>query len=197
MHKTSNLEDEYMGSGKYLKNAIKKYGLENFKKEILHVFDNEEDMRNKEKELVVVSEDTYNILEGGLGGFGYINKNKLNNINKSPEVKEKRSKSLSKYRKQKCKEQNELNFMKSISEKGRKTIFEKYPDGIWKGKKHKEESKKKISEKAKIHQSGANNSQYGTCWINNGEINKKIKKNELDMWQKKGYNKGRLNIKEK
>jgi len=74
MHQTKNLDDGYMGSGKLLKRAIDKHGLDNFVKEILHVFDNEQDMKDKEKELVVISEQTYNLCEGGKGGFGYINK---------------------------------------------------------------------------------------------------------------------------
>ncbi|CAB4182086.1 grpIintron_endo, group I intron endonuclease [uncultured Caudovirales phage] len=72
-HKTKNVNDSYMGSGKLLKWAIEKYGIENFSKEILFVFDNEEDMNKKEKELVVLSEETYNLCKGGNGGFGYIN----------------------------------------------------------------------------------------------------------------------------
>ena len=74
MHQTKKLDDGYMGSGKLIKTAIKKYGIENFTKEILHIFDNEEDMKNKEKQLVVLSEMSYNLCEGGKGGFGYLNR---------------------------------------------------------------------------------------------------------------------------
>ena len=38
VHSTDNLEDGYMGSGKRLHYAYKKYGMENFNKEILKFF---------------------------------------------------------------------------------------------------------------------------------------------------------------
>lgn len=76
-HQTTILDDGYMGSGKILKRAITKYGIENFCKEILYVFDSEEEMNSKEKELIIISESTYNLHEGGHGGFGYINSNNL------------------------------------------------------------------------------------------------------------------------
>lgn len=79
MHQTKNLDDGYMGSGKRLKLAITKYGEENFTKEILFIFDNENDMRLKEKELVVIDEEiSYNLCDGGKGGFGYLNRTGLN-----------------------------------------------------------------------------------------------------------------------
>ena len=42
-HQTKDLNDGYMGSGKFIKRAIEKYGVKNFTKEIIHVFDNEKD----------------------------------------------------------------------------------------------------------------------------------------------------------
>lgn len=71
-HQTNNLDDGYMGSGKHIRKAITKYGHQNFLKEILFIFDNEEDMNNKEIELVNESycddRSTYNIALGGKGG---------------------------------------------------------------------------------------------------------------------------------
>ncbi len=80
-HKTRELDDGYMGSGKYLKAAQKKYGLENFKKKILFMFDNPEEMYAKEAELVnqdfLMEENTYNLRIGGFGGWDYVNTNAL------------------------------------------------------------------------------------------------------------------------
>lgn len=81
-HKTKNINDNYMGSGKLIRQAIEKYGLINFKKEILFVFDNPRQMYLKEAELVnpdfLKRDDVYNLNPGGCGGWDYINSNKLN-----------------------------------------------------------------------------------------------------------------------
>lgn len=71
-HITNNLNDDYLGSGLILTKALTKYGRNNFSKEILHIFDNEEDMNAKEIELItpeiIISEEYYNIAMGGQGG---------------------------------------------------------------------------------------------------------------------------------
>lgn len=68
-HQTLDLDDGYMGSGKYIKRAIKKYGIENFKKEYLCFAKNEASMYFIEAMLVdeeyVDSDISYNLQTGG------------------------------------------------------------------------------------------------------------------------------------
>lgn len=69
VHKTNKLDDGYLGSGVYISRAIRKYGKENFKREILKQFDTYQEALNYEEELVTkefIEESTnYNIKTGG------------------------------------------------------------------------------------------------------------------------------------
>ena len=69
VHTTSNPDDEYMGSGLAIMRAVKKHGVENFRKDILQFFDNEVDAYEYETLIVneeyVAREDTYNMTIGG------------------------------------------------------------------------------------------------------------------------------------
>ena len=71
-HQTDNLDDGYMGSGIAIQRAIKKYGIENFTKEILFDVYGPDLMDFLEEAIVdeafVAREDTYNIAPGGCGG---------------------------------------------------------------------------------------------------------------------------------
>lgn len=71
-HKTDNLDDGYLGSGSILSNAIKKYGKENFTKEILRIFEDSSSALEYERILItediIRSDEFYNIMPGGSGG---------------------------------------------------------------------------------------------------------------------------------
>ena len=68
-HATKNINDSYMGSGIGIKNAIAKYGVENFTKEIIATADSADALWDLEKE--IVNEDivkdpmSYNNAYGG------------------------------------------------------------------------------------------------------------------------------------
>ena len=68
-HATNNVNDSYMGSGIGIKNAIAKYGVENFTKEIIATADSTDALWDLEKEIVnedVVKDPmSYNMSYGG------------------------------------------------------------------------------------------------------------------------------------
>ena len=71
VHKTTNPNDNYMGSGTAIKSAIRKHGIENFEKQVLAEFDNKEDAYELEYLLTddYTSSATYNMKRGGIGGW--------------------------------------------------------------------------------------------------------------------------------
>lgn len=104
-HKACQFDDRYWGSGKLIKYAIKKYGVENFSREILCWCANRNDLNTKEMELIeqysaTDSSTGYNIAPGG------------NVINKGPLSLEHRRKI------------SEANLGKEISEYAKKCISE-------------------------------------------------------------------------
>lgn len=134
-HKYKNLYDSYMGSGKHLKRAQKKYGIENFRKEILYsniryketVDDMERFAIAKERS---IGKAEYNIADGGGGSKG---------AKHSDETKEKISASL--------KGKNKGKKRGLFSEETKRKMSEAHKGK--KGKLHSEEIKRKISEAKK------------------------------------------------
>ena len=68
-HSTNNLDDNYLGSGKAILNAIKKYGKENFKKEIIATAMNAQELWELEAKIIndeIVNDPlSYNMAYGG------------------------------------------------------------------------------------------------------------------------------------
>jgi len=182
VHKTKSLDDGYMGSGKIIQCAIKKHGIDNFKKDILETFDTSEAMYAREKEIVtdqfLLREDTYNLRRGGTGGFDYINKQPwvhttnriIGDIKKSKTLKGRRP------------SENTLIAVRLMHQDGRV----KYD--TFTGKQHTIETKQKMSIAKKGKGCNQHNSQFGTIWITDGISNKKIKK---DVTIPEGWNRGR------
>ena len=69
VHSTDNLDDGYMGSGTRLKGAYKKYGIENFEKEIVKFCESRKEAYELESSVVtealIKDNNCYNIILGG------------------------------------------------------------------------------------------------------------------------------------
>lgn len=184
MHSTNKLEDGYMGSGRRLRYSIRKHGEENHKKEILEFFASRELL--VEAEINAITEDMIgdpmcmNLMGGGEGGF--ISEEHYENL------KEKNSE----LQKEKWKDAEYRNKIVKVLYEGMKKHHKNRTNyNTFEGKKHTEETKKRMSESSKGKGAGKLNSQYGTCWVRKNGKNKKIKKEDLDTYISQGWEKGR------
>ena len=163
-HSTKNPYDNYLGSGIRISRAIKEYGKENFIKEIMYCFTNENDAFLKEEKVVtqefVDRDDTYNMTVGG-HGFGSGEANPMHN----KETRDKVSKANS--------GENNPNFGKSPSKETRDKISKANAgenNGMYGmsgeknpmyGKHHTQETKDKMSKAKKGKYVGENSPNYG------------------------------------
>lgn len=156
------LENNYLGSGYILKEAVKKYGKENFKVELLDIANDKDDLDEKEKYWIsyfnaVESDQAYNIACGGQGGQivpPHI---------QTEEEKQKRSESL-----------------KKAYEEGRHEIIKAgYPKG------------KKRSEEDRLANIKRNKNKIWIRNITLNQ-QKTIQKEELDKYISEGWERGRL-----
>jgi hypothetical protein len=144
-HETYNINDGYMGSGTYLKRAQKKYGIKNFTKEILCFCENKEEMYDKENKLVELSENTYNLIEGGKGGWSFARSKITKETHTKISDTMKKSEYLEKTKDQRKKSSQRFSQMQkdpSIREKQRQSLIKKMNDPEWKETIGKERSRK-------------------------------------------------------
>jgi hypothetical protein len=180
MHSCSNLEDGYMGSGKRLRRSLNKHGIGNHTKEILEFLDDRESLRKREAEIIneeLIQDPLCMNLQLG-GGGGYISKE--NQFNRSSSGGKSFAKSL----------RQDANLLEKVKINASMQLKKLHTEGkinynTFTGKKHSEESKRKMSESSKGKGTKEKNSQFGTRWITDGIENKKIKKDEQipDGWK--------------
>ena len=145
--------DKYMGSGTYLKNAQRKYGLQNFTKEILAITETEENINLLEEVFIKlyreIGKAEYNIADGGQIRFSGENAikvySKISNSHKGHKTSEETKRKMSQSHKG-----------RKISEETKRKLSQSL-----KGRKISEETKRKISE---IHKD--------KHWFNNGLVEK-------------------------
>jgi len=179
-HQTANLDDGYLGSGKYLKRAIKKYGQEYFKFEILYSVSSKKEMFDLERSIVnesLVNDPlSYNLKIGGSGGNPGI-VGAFKGRKHSDETKEKqRQASL----KQVCSAETRKKLLMNNAMKNNPEIRKKVSETL-KGRTHSEEHRKRVAE-----------ANLGRILINNGIIAKRISKDDFEIYKNIGWSKGGL-----
>lgn len=135
---------QYLGSGVVIKQAIKKYGKENFYRTIVYICYSEDELNKAEYDLsifldVVESDDWYNLVYGGGTSYGW---------HMPEETKEKiRQKRLG----------------ATLSEETKRLLSQKLSgeNNPWYGRKHTEEELEKMSVNRKGKCAGNNNCWYG------------------------------------
>ncbi len=179
-HQTLNLTDGYLGSGKYLKRAIKKYGASTFKFEILHVASSKEEMFNIERSIVneelITDPLSYNLKIGGSGGNPGI-VGAFKGRQHSAETKEKqRQASLqqvtSDEKRRKLSENNAMRNDPAIRKKVALSLT---------GRVCSDEHRSRVAE-----------ANLGKILINNGTVAKRIPKDELAKYENTEWSKGGL-----
>lgn len=135
-HSTNNLNDGYLGSGKHLKRAIRKYGKVHFSKKILAYADTEKKLNWFERYYIKKYNSTdlsigYNIAHGGEGSCGNLGK------------------PMSEEQKKKISEARKGEKRGPFSEEHRKHLSEAHKGKHKKGHPHSEETRKKMSETRK------------------------------------------------
>lgn len=185
VHGTDNLDDGYLGSGKFLNLAIKKYGKEKFIRQVVYIFDQEDIAYALEEQVVtesfILRKDVYNCAVGGRKGKHSFSAEGL------LKLKENGKKMMA----------NPL-YRAKLMEAGIAALKKLSPEQ--KAKRYKNcgglygpDHARKISEKAKVRCRGQGNVAYGTCWVFNLvlESSKRIPKDDLNEWIKEGWHKGR------
>lgn len=184
MHSTSNLDDGYLGSGKRVIYSINKYGVENHVREILEFVESRETLKIREAEIVnlneIAKDSCMNLVIGGSGGW----------TNEQQKENSKKGKQKMKY----LLENDPVwsaKYRANLSKAMKKRYAKCGQFYDWNGKKHSEETKKKMSLVKKGKYTGKKNSQYGTCWITKDGLTKKIKKTDINSFESEGWVKGR------
>ena len=152
LHHSNKFDKNYWGSGNYIKNAINKYGKENFEQYVLLEANDDEELNSFEYQMIEQLETTYpngyNLVEGGSNPAKSLEARK----NQSHITKEETKRKISKKNlgKKRSKEQKEFIRQRTIEAMSKMENREKL--AYWKGKKNTKHSEwmKKACKEGKI-----------------------------------------------
>jgi hypothetical protein len=162
MHETACVDDGYLGSGRRIKAEIKKYGRENFKREVIKELDTRQEMI--EAEAALVTEDLrqdplcLNLKNGGSGGQ---DKSVAVANWQSEEYRQSQAEGL------RQKWQSDENYRLTTVAHSSETMRQTHAAGKIKydtftGRKHSEETKQKMRESKRLRDLQRTNGVFGS-----------------------------------
>ena len=174
-HKTDNIDDEYMGSGKFIRDSIAMYGIKNHVKEILGVFETRKESLELEHALVKEKkaqekEKCLNATNGGCS-FDYINITGKNVYKRTPEQKQAQIRLLKKGLETiRWRTENIAGYKEERQKRGTHNLMEYFSShpSPWIGKHHTEKTKLKMHNSNIGKHCGTKNGNFGKYWITNG-----------------------------
>ena len=188
-HKSAKhpFENGYFGSGKQITAAIKKYGVDNFKKEVLCYCNDAHEMAVKESEIVtedfVKRSDTYNMHKGGYGGWDHWNGSKQHKENAINGGK-KAAKRLNEFIAEQKTNNTEWwqNWYAKVCETNKELTLRSQTPEV--------KAKRKNTFKTIGHSQGEKNSQFGRIWISN-VLTKEVKRITISDTIPEGWVRGK------
>lgn len=216
VHKTNEPNDGYYGSGLRIIRSIKKYGKKNFRKDILHLYNNAKDAFLKETQILnecLNDKKCLNLATGGKGGSNFLGKKHTEETKKKLSQIARNRKTLSKESRQKIIDSNKRRTVsnetrKLLSKKAsQRTLKEEERNKISSSLKQYYQNRKKeghtpinVYERTKEHRekhSSIMKSVYVNkklVWIKNINTNEsfRIEINELQKYLEKGFIRGRI-----
>ena len=140
LHHSNKFDKNYWGSGNYIKNAINKYGKENFEQCILLEADDDEELNSFEYQMIEQLEtmypNGYNLVEGGNNPVKSLEARK----NQSHITKEETKQKISKKNLGKKRSEEQKEFIRQRTKDAMSKMENKEKLAYWKGKKNSKHS---------------------------------------------------------
>jgi hypothetical protein len=158
LHHSNKFDKNYWGSGNYIKNAINKYGKENFEQYVLLEANDDEELNSFEYQMIEQLEtmypNGYNLVEGGNNPVKSLEARK----NQSHITKEETKQKISKKNLGKKRSKEQKEFIRQRTKEAMSKMKNKEKLAYWKGKKNTKHSEwmKQACKEGKIRNSMTN-----------------------------------------
>lgn len=192
VHRTDNLDDAYLGSGRLLRASIALHGPQHFERTLLATGLDRETAYRLERELVeplLGTPGCLNLHPGGRGGFHYINRRGLHSTAAATAALKCLQETDPAAFAEGQKRATAARVHSPVFQAARRAMTGKH----FEGKTHTEETKQRMRASHQGKTTGTQNGAHGTVWITHTEHgNRRIPRGDLSVWEALGWTTGRV-----